>query len=238
MRKIKIILSAIAIVTALGVSGQNWNTNGDHIYNTNSGKVGIGTSSPVGDLHVVANNANFVLKNQGGTVAGFSLVDGSYGSSGIIYGFRTSAGAFRINNISTGNDMMIIRPDATVSTQLFFNANGLGIGTNNPQSTLHVNGDVSANNLAADGKITTKEVEVTLDGWSDYVFEVDYRLRPLSEVEAFVKTHKHLPGIPSEKEIIENGLSVGEMNKKMMEKIEELTLYVIELQKEIESLKE
>jgi len=61
----------------------------------------------------------------------------------------------------------------------------------------------------------------------------DYPLRSLGEVEAFIRTHGHLPDIPSEKEVLENGFNVGEMNALLLQKIEELTLYVIELEKKV-----
>ena len=87
--------------------------------------------------------------------------------------------------------------------------------------------------LAVNGAIRAKEIKVET-GWSDFVFEDDYRLRPLAEVEQFIKENKHLPDIPSAKEVETNGVNVGEMEAKLLQKIEELTLYVIELKKENE----
>jgi hypothetical protein len=92
-------------------------------------------------------------------------------------------------------------------------------------------------NLAVNGFVKSKEIVVELANWADYVFDEKYKLRPLEEVEMFIKKNKHLPNIPSAKEIEEKGLHLGDIQKKMMEKIEELTLYVIELKKEIEELK-
>ncbi|MOA38224.1 hypothetical protein D3C78_1598840 [compost metagenome] len=69
------------------------------------------------------------------------------------------------------------------------------------------------------------------------MFEPDYKLRSLSEVEMFIKLNKHLPEIPSAKEVENNGIAVGEMNAKLLQKIEELTLYLIEMKKENEELK-
>jgi len=102
--------------------------------------------------------------------------------------------------------------------------------------------------LSVKGKIAAQEVEVTTTNWPDYVFEDDYRLQPLSEVEQFVKVHKHLPEIPSTKQVEQDGVSLGEMNKLLLKKVEELTLYLIQekrnnaehlekLEKEIENLK-
>jgi len=93
--------------------------------------------------------------------------------------------------------------------------------------------------LAVGGKILCEEVEVRLKGsncWADYVFENDYELRPLAEVEDYIEENKHLPGIPSTQELEENGLNVNEMLKLQMEKIEELTLYILEQEARISEL--
>lgn len=93
--------------------------------------------------------------------------------------------------------------------------------------------------LAVDGKILAKEIFVNIHNsvWPDYVFSKNYKLKPLTELANYLNKEKHLPGIPSAVEIEEKGLSVNEMQVKQMEKIEELYLYVIELQKQIEELK-
>lgn len=89
-----------------------------------------------------------------------------------------------------------------------------------------------------DGKMFVRELEVTMSGWPDYVFEDDYDLKPLSEVSEFIKENGHLPGVPSQEEIVNDGLNVGDMTSVLMEKIEELTLHIIDLQNQIEELKE
>ena len=102
----------------------------------------------------------------------------------------------------------------------------VGIGTTNPQSLLSVK-----------GKISAQEVQVTLNGWSDFVFFDSYRLRPLSEVETFIQENKHLPDVPSAAVVEKEGVNLGEMDAILLRKIEELTLYMIEIKKENESLK-
>ncbi len=107
---------------------------------------------------------------------------------------------------------------------------GIGISDNN-------NFPSSEYLLAVDGSIIAEEVRVELSGdWPDYVFADDYDLMPLSEVEKSIADNNHLPGIPSAKEVASDGIALGDMQKKMMEKIEELTLYVIQLNKKNERL--
>jgi hypothetical protein len=101
----------------------------------------------------------------------------------------------------------------------------VGINTANPQSELAVN-----------GTITAKAITVTLNGWSDFVFKNNYNLKPLGEVENYIKANNHLEGIPSEKEVKAQGLHVGDMQAKLLQKVEELTLYAIEQNKKIEAL--
>src|SRR5690606_31385146 len=103
----------------------------------------------------------------------------------------------------------------------------VGIGTTTPDEKLSVN-----------GKIHAKEVRVDLIGWPDYVFNKDYNLPTLKEVEEHIKTNGHLINIPNAKDVEEKGILLGEMNAKLLEKIEELTLYTIQQQKELEAQKD
>ena len=97
---------------------------------------------------------------------------------------------------------------------------GIGTGTENPNGSLKV-----------------KDLRVTLTDWSDFVFDDGYRLMPLGEVERYIEANRHLPDIPSAQEVEENGVDVGEMNKLLLQKVEELTIYIIDLQKQIDELK-
>lgn len=99
------------------------------------------------------------------------------------------------------------------------------------------NGNNSHYRLLVKGGILTEKVKIALsntDDWADYVFSDEYKLMPLNEVEMFIKENNHLPGIKSAKDLVEAGLDVSEMQSKQMEKIEELTLYVIEQNKKLE----
>lgn len=89
-----------------------------------------------------------------------------------------------------------------------------------------------------DGKLYAKEIEVKSNVWADYVFEPNYHLMPIDELEFFIKQNNHLPNIPTEAEVKSNGINVAEINAKLLQKVEELTLYLIEQQKQINELKE
>ena len=93
--------------------------------------------------------------------------------------------------------------------------------------------------LAVNGGIVCEEIKVIADvPDADYVFEEDYNLTPLSEVEVFIKGNKHLPNIPSAKEFKTNGYKLGEMDEMLLRKIEELTLYIIGLEKQVKELQQ
>lgn len=92
--------------------------------------------------------------------------------------------------------------------------------------------------LIVEGTVFARKVKVTQGAWADFVFEDNYKLPTLQSVEAHIKTYKHLPGIPSANEIAEKGMDLGDMHQKQMQKIEELTLYVIELSKQLAAQQE
>jgi len=105
----------------------------------------------------------------------------------------------------------------------------VGIGTENPASGFM---------LSVNGRIKSKGILCSVDGWADFVFRNDYRLRPLVEVESFITENGHLPEIPSEKEVMENGIDLQVMDQKLLQKVEELTLYIIAQQKKLEALQQ
>ena len=110
---------------------------------------------------------------------------------------------------------------------VYYNTGNVGIGTTTPDEKLAVNGNIHA-----------KEIRVDLNNWPDYVFTKEYDLPTLKQVAEYIKRKGHLPNIPSAKEVEENGILLGVMNAKLLEKIEELTLYILQLNKELEAQKE
>ena len=113
----------------------------------------------------------------------------------------------------------------------------VGIGTILTPSTLNGGAvDISYYTLYVDGGMLADEVRVRTS-WADYVFKDDYKLKPLFEVESFINTNGHLPNMPSAKEVAAGGIELGDMTRIQQEKIEELTLYIINQQKQIDELK-
>ena len=92
--------------------------------------------------------------------------------------------------------------------------------------------------LAVDGKIIAKEIKVEASPWADFVFEEEYDLKGLEELEKYITEENHLPDVPSANEVEENGINVGEMNAILLRKIEEMTLYIIQLNERIEHLQQ
>jgi hypothetical protein len=124
-----------------------------------------------------------------------------------------------------------------------------GIGTYSPNAKFHVNGNTliggnservaTGYSLSVAGKIIAEEMRVQLRAsWPDYVFADDYKLKPLEEVEQLIKQNKHLPNIPAASVVEKEGFDLGDMNKRLLEKVEELTLYLIEMKKENKNLQQ
>jgi hypothetical protein len=151
-----------------------------------------------------------------------------------MYGFGVEAGAIYTKTPNFHRWYIGKNADLGVSTKMelsntmLYVADKIGIGTK----------DTKGYALAVAGKIVTEEVKVALQtSWPDYVFKKEYQLTTLKEVETYIKEKGHLKDIPSEEEVSKDGISLGEMNAKLLQKIEELTLYVIEQNKEIDTLK-
>lgn len=219
---------------------------------TDSGKIGIGTEEPYGKVDV---NVDYGTGYTGvfsgsksyrpdGTEFHIRSEKGSAASSGDFSGIRftvngsdsgiASAGIYAVREESEGNgstSLSFTTREGTSAMREHFRitSNGfVGIGTVNPLAKLSV-----------DGTVRATEVKVLADiSIPDYVFEPEYDLMSLEEVELYIKEHKHLPNIPSAKEIEKNGLDLGMMNAKLLEKVEELVLYTIDQQELINQQQE
>lgn len=282
---------------------KHWNRTGINIFTTNTGNVGIGTSSPAEKLTINATDPAIKFLNAG-TEKGFVQASGNNMKLGTYLANTTGDIVFNIR----GTDRMTVASDGNVGVGIsapvsrFHIGSGyeasttthgyLMLGAENGTNMIFDNNEIMARNngtashlylqneggnvtigdptlftashrlgvdgnlvvtgglrigttispggykLAVDGKAICTELVVRLvPNWPDYVFAKNYKLRELDEVEDFIKKNNHLPGIPSAKTIEKNGLGLGEMQKLQMEKIEELTLYIIDLKKEIEKLK-
>lgn len=207
MKQIKKLLALLFLLFCSYFSNAQWSSNSGFLY-YNQGNVGIGTLTPGTKLDVNGIIRTYNKDNPNATWDNLSVW--SDGEHSYIYSYGDEKGLLLKSN--DGNKIIL---DSFV-----------GIGTYSPQNALDVK-----------GKIRAQEVIVTLDGWSDFVFKPAYRLRPLSEVKQFINTNGHLPEIPSEEDVKQKGVSMGDMQAKLLQKVEELTLYMIKISEENESLR-
>ena len=202
---------------------------------TTLGFVGVKTTNPTQDLHT------------NGDIRLGKLTQGSYRGKGkLVFGAAGVTPADYIEFTDQNNNSL---PYLSVvqnnNTHMVINPNGfVGINTSTPISKLHVNGDFTVSRgstvnfkVKANGEIRGRQLEIDLLPIPDYVFKPGYALMTLAQLEKYIMQNGHLPGIKSESEYQELGsISIGELNIQLLEKVEELTLYILQLNKRITEL--
>jgi len=180
-----------------------------------TGNVGIGTTAPAYKLTVTGSNPNIGLDNTTHFAAKNS--NGLYELAFIPRWTDNST------YLQYGAGGLVIRNNSNVAMIQANHAGRVGIGTDPTDNAT----------LTVKGSILTEQVRVRLQAnWPDYVFAPSYRLAPLAEVEQYIRTNGHLPNVPSAAQVEkEGGVELGAMNAKLLEKVEELTLYLIEEKK-------
>lgn len=187
------------------------------------GNIGLGTASP---------NYKLVLKSKGNKLAHFQYLD----TDGLANYPRLSIEA---DSYNIGFKM---EASKTSATDLTFSAvnfdNALVIKGNGNIEIGDITTGINVNDyrLSVNGKVRAREMEVNGDSWADFVFEDNHKLMPLNEVEDYIIENNHLPDVPSAKEVKENGISLGKMDAILLQKIEELTLHLIEQNKRLDSV--
>jgi hypothetical protein len=230
-------------------AGGSWEGNGY------VGAVDVATS--IAPTTVTLNQ--FSVSSKINTTAGTTIHRGFYynpvltGTTGLTnIAFEATSGQVKIGGLSgTGSRMVVADANGVLGVQSI-PVSGGGSGNWNTIGNNIVNANAgfvsigtSANpaptdpqlKLAVNGNIYAQKLKITQQGWADYVFEPTYKLMPLSELEEYIYKNKHLPDVPSAVEVETKGLDLGDNQTILLKKIEELTLYVIELKKEIETIK-
>lgn len=189
-----------------------------------TGRIGMGTLFPQAPVHIKGTNSEML--RIGGTSPYISLYDNTDG-------YRAYWWYNGTDNVlgSIGTSSIRFAPGNNYNCN-FYSDGRISIGA---QGGTAATGYL----LSVKGKVICEEAKVQLSGsWPDYVFNRDYKLIPLSQLETIIGRDKHLPNIPSAAEMEKNGILLGDMNKRIMEKVEELTLYIIELNKHNDQLQQ
>lgn len=213
-------------------SASQWTTSGTNIY-FNTGNVGIGLTNPIYKLHVSKTADNYFYYTDYGLCVFFKPTGGS--SSEVRVG-----NAWEKPSIYGSNNLWLL---TELNKTIYFGSSNSESMRLQPDGKLAIGGSTlstpgSYRLYVADG-ILTEKVKVAVKAtanWADYVFAPDYQLKTLKEVEKYVLENNHLPGVPSAEEVVKEGIDMATMDAKLLEKIEELTLYMIDMNKKVEVL--
>lgn len=197
------------------------------------GRIGIGINNPSEKLEISGNVAidGKIINKSNSIFLSYSASD-SYNPT--IESFKSSS--------SSNPGAMLISMGENNGAFLAFGREGSGVEFDE-KMRIAQSGQVGigtiemgSHKLAVEGTIGAREIKVEASGWSDFVFYENYELKTLEEVEEHIKENGHLPEIPSEAEVSENGINLGEMDAKLLQKIEELTLYMIDMNRRMNQL--
>lgn len=235
----KTAIDAYVNITGASDPFRTWNTSSASSYF--AGNIGLGITQPVTKLHI--NQGKAVITSSESTYGQLQVLNPLDGEAAIVIGANgtgmvTSRTSYArqwqigIGSYNSGINNLVITNPTTVEKGFVFSYEGkMGIGVNTfPAGESY--------RLYVEGGIRTRKVKVDQAVWSDYVFDSSYQLRPLQQVEAFIKTNKHLPEVPSAEEVKKEGTDVADTQALLLKKIEELTLYIIEQEKRLKSVEQ
>lgn len=229
--KKKILLLLLGTATISSFAQNVWT--GTSIPTATSGTVAIGTTNSATRLNILSANT-FVSSGQPLLPSALKITNafGSNNSSANIIEIYT--GPLTVPNPTPPSLVFWVRGNnGDVGIQ-----NSLNVGKTLRIGATAANGSYANYALSVDGSIIAKKCVIQVSSWADYVFDKDYQLPSLDYVEKYVIQNKHLPDVPSESEIKTNGADIETINKALLKKVEELTLYIIEQDKRIKSLEE
>jgi hypothetical protein len=235
------LLASAAILFAIpGAAVAQWSSGSGGAIYYDGGSIGVGTASPQKQLHigdVSVGNGEYISATAPSLILGNS---DTYASATMytVFALATAQGHY---SLSAGD--VLLGSYGSAHGNIYINSNfsltgaitnvllqpaggNVGIGTTSPQHLLHVAGTIGA-----------EQVIVSSTG-ADYVFDPNYKLAPLSEVASYVEANHHLPDIPSAEDMTKQGVSLGDMQTKLLAKVEELTLHMIQLEQQNRELQQ
>lgn len=209
-----------------------WTNNTQHMTLSSVGNLGILNSSPAYQLDVTG-HAHVTGFFYSGVMSGNYLQAGYDGSS---HSIINSMGTALLVNNNNSQDVSFCAGTGNTGRVLIgaLTQKAPGADAMHVAAILQVNGDMV---VGAGGASPHANIWVTENNWADFVFDKNYKLMPLNELENFYTTNHHLPNVPTQKDIQEQGNNLGQTDVILLQKVEELTLYVVELQKQVEALK-